>query len=236
MGEATSDFLYPFLEPGREDPGPLLADLSASARSKAEESSALRISTLAECHPRLEDASSDVAARLDSGGRLLTMGNGGSSTDADSLAALFSDPPHGRPLAARSLVADPAVITALANDVGFELVFSRQVIAFGGARDVLVGFSTSGDSVNLLRAFAEGRRRGLLTIGLAGYDGGEMASAPHLDHLLLVRSSSIHRIQETQAALGLSLWRRIREILAGSPGRDGAQDARSPAEPGPAPR
>lgn len=212
MGDATSDFLYPFLEPGRQDPGPLLTDLLASARSKAHESSALRISTLGECGDRLDAAASEIADRLDSGGRLLTMGNGGSSTDADSLAALFSDPPHGRPLDTRSLVADQAVVTALANDVGFELVFSRQVIAFGGERDVLVGFSTSGDSANLLRAFAEARHRGILTVGLAGYDGGEMGSS-HLDHLLLVRSSSVHRIQETHAALGLSLWRRIQDLL-----------------------
>jgi D-sedoheptulose 7-phosphate isomerase len=235
MGETTSDFLYPFLEPGRQDPGPLLADLSASARSKADESSALRTSTLDECRDRLDAAASDIAVRLESGGRLLTMGNGGSSTDADSLAALFSDPPDRRPLAARSLVADQAVITALANDVGYELVFSRQVIAFGGARDVLVGFSTSGDSANLLRAFAEGRRRGLLTVGLAGSDGGEMAASPDLDHLLLVRSSSIHRIQETQAALGLSLWRRVREILDAPRDRD-TRNTRFPAEPGSAPR
>ena len=98
-----------------------------------------------------------MAERFDAGGRLFAFGNGGSSTDAAGIVSLFSQPPSGRPLPARSLVADHAVLTALANDVGYELVFSRQLISTARAGDIALGLSTSGGSVNLLRAFAEAR-------------------------------------------------------------------------------
>jgi D-sedoheptulose 7-phosphate isomerase len=106
------------------------------------------------------------------------------------------------------------VLTALGNDVGFELVFSRQLIAHAGALDIAVGLSTSGNSRNLLQCFAEAAGRGLLTIGLAGYNGGEMATSPHVQHCLVVDADSVHRIQETQAALGFALWRAVQSGLA----------------------
>ncbi len=142
------------------------------------------------------------------GGQLFTFGNGGSSTDAATLATLFATPPAGSPLPARSLVADSAVLTALANDVGFSLVFARPLMAFAGPDDIAVGFSTSGNSENLIAAFAAARRAGVLTVGLAGYDGGAMKAAG-LDHCLVVASDSVHRIQETQAALGFALWQAV---------------------------
>ena len=162
-----------------------------------------------------------MAARFEAGGRLFAFGNGGSSTDAAGVVALFSHPPIGRPLPARSLVADHAVLTALANDVGFELVFSRQLIATARPGDIALGLSTSGGSVNLLRAFAEARRLGLLTVGLAGYDGGSMAAAGTIDHCLVVRSDSVHRIQETQSAVVFDLWERVQRRLdrGGTDGR-----------------
>jgi D-sedoheptulose 7-phosphate isomerase len=104
-------------------------------------------------------------------------------------------------------------VTALGNDVGFDLVFSRQLIAHGAPGDITVGISTSGSSRNVLTAFAEARTRGMITVGLAGYDGGEMAGAPDLQHCLVVRSDSVHRIQETQAALGFSLWAAVQQRL-----------------------
>ena len=88
------------------------------------------------------------------------FGNGGSSTDAASLASLFVQPPWGQSLPARNLVDDSAVLTALGNDVGFDLVFSRQLIAHADADDIAIGLSTSGNSRNLLHAFAEAARRG----------------------------------------------------------------------------
>ena len=145
-------------------------------------------------------AADAMAEAFDGGGRLFTFGNGGSSTDAASLAALFARPPTGRALPARCLVDDTAVLTALGNDVGFELVFARQLIAHAAPGDMAIGFSTSGSSANVLTAFAQARARGLVTIGLAGYDGGEMGGSPDVQHCLVVQSDSVHRIQETQAA------------------------------------
>jgi D-sedoheptulose 7-phosphate isomerase len=110
------------------------------------------------------------------------------------------------PLPAFGLTNDIAVITALANDVGFEVVFSRQIAAAGRRHDIAVGLSTSGNSANLLRAFEEASRRGLLTIGIAGYDGGWMAECDGIDYLFVVPSASVHRIQEAQTTIYHALW------------------------------
>ena len=145
---------------------------------------------------------------------MFAFGNGGSSTDAASLAALFIQPPWGQPLPARDLVDDYAMLTALGNDVGFDLIFSRQLIAHATEEDIAIGFSTSGNSRNLLQAFAEAGKRGLLTIGIAGYSGGDMAQSPHVQHCLVVNADSVHRIQETQAALGFALWREVQAQMS----------------------
>ena len=208
-----SDFLYPFIDGDEHDAGPLLLDLARSAEAKASASLALRGVTLDRLDAELDATATAMAQRFDTGGRLFAFGNGGSSTDAAGTVSLFSQPPSGRSLPARSLVADHAVLTALANDVGYELVFSRQLISTAQAGDIALGLSTSGGSVNLLRAFAEGRRLGLLTVGLAGYDGGAMAAAGSLDHCLVVASDSVHRIQETQSAVVFDLWERIQRLL-----------------------
>lgn len=203
-----TDFLYPFIERDERDPAVLLADLASSAEAKALVSSALRAASLTALAVELEATATAMAERFARGGRLFAFGNGGSATDAAGVAALFSRPPFGRALPARSLVADQAVLTALGNDVGFELVFSRQLISAAGPADIAFGLSTSGSSTNLLRAFAEARRLGLLTVGMAGYDGGTMAAAGTVDHCLVVRSESVHRIQEAQSALVFDLWTR----------------------------
>lgn len=209
MTREATGFLYPFIEP--EDPGPtsLIADLSASAAAKMAESRALRHRTLAAYHDVLGRLGAAMSERFAAGGRLLTFGNGGSATDAAGMVELFSAPRSGRPLPAMSLVDDRAVITALANDVGFDLAFRRQVIALGRPGDIAVGFSTSGGSANVLQAIDEAANRGLLTVGLSGYEGGSMATMAALDHCLVVRSDSIHRIQEAQAALVLGLWEAV---------------------------
>lgn len=212
MTEGT-DFLYPFIEGGEHDADSLLADLATSAAAKGAMSAKLQATTLADCEATMMTLAQVMAPRFNAGGRLFVFGNGGSATDAAGIVALFRTPPWGRALRARSLVADHAVLTALGNDVGFELVFSRQLIAYARQGDMAVGLSTSGNSTNLLSAFAEADRRGLLTVGLAGYDGGQMVSSPDVQHCLVVSSSSVHRIQETQSALAFELWSRIQSLV-----------------------
>jgi D-sedoheptulose 7-phosphate isomerase len=212
-GEGTN-FLYPFIDAGERDCGPLLRDLAASARMKARQSSALQQSTLAACAAQVARAGAEMAGRFAAGGRLYCFGNGGSSTDAATFSALFSAPVRGRPLPAMNLAADQAVVTALGNDVGFDLVFSRQIIAFAREQDIAVAMSTSGNSADLMNALSEASRRGLMTIGFAGYDGGQMAGADAVDHCFVVRSQSVHRIQESQALLGYELWASVQDSLA----------------------
>jgi D-sedoheptulose 7-phosphate isomerase len=216
MTERT-DFLYPFIERTEQDIGALLTDLAASAWAKLQASSELRASTIARTESARATAAAALAERLRLGGRLFVFGNGGSSTDAAALAALFLDPPWGAALPARHLVEDSAVLTALGNDVGFELVFSRQLIAHATHADIAIGISTSGNSANLLAAFAEAHKRQLLTIGLAGYSGGAMAQSTDVDHCLIVEADSVHRIQETQAALGFALWQEVQHELVAAP-------------------
>jgi len=210
----TTDFLYPFIEGDETGADELLDDLSRSAEGKWQQSSALRATTLADCDAQLRATAATMAERFGAGGRLFTFGNGGSATDAESVAHLYTQPPSGRPLPARSLAEDQAVMTALGNDVGFDLVFSRQLIAHGRQHDIAMGFSTSGNSENLMRAFAEARKQGMFTVGIAGTDGGRMAEeGSPVAQCLVVRSQSVHRIQESQAALNHALWALVQEEL-----------------------
>lgn len=222
-----TDFLYPFIDGSETDAESLLVDLASSARAKASESARLQRASLEEWAAVIEAAGSAMAERFNAGGRLYTFGNGGSSTDAATLASLFAKPAHGRPLPAWSLAADQAVLTALGNDVGFDLVFSRQLIARSRPGDIAVALSTSGSSEDLMIALAEAKRRGLLTLAFSGYDGGRMAISEDVDHCFTVRSQSIHRIQESQALIGHQLWqvtqRRVRE-LAGTTQAGGTHD------------
>jgi D-sedoheptulose 7-phosphate isomerase len=213
MTAEPTGFLYPFIESEERDASGLVADLASSARAKMAASRRLRATTLDANAEAVQRAGEAMAERFRLGGRLFTFGNGGSATDAEGTVDLFRKPPHGRALAAMSLVDDRAVLTALANDVGFELVFSRQIIAHARPGDIAMGFSTSGDSANLLKAFEEASKRHLLTVGLCGYEGGEMASGDLVEHCLVVRSDSVHRIQEAQDALALQLWTTVQQCL-----------------------
>ncbi|MEO6317396.1 MAG: SIS domain-containing protein [Acidimicrobiales bacterium] len=208
-----TDFLYPFIEGDERDAGALLEDLARSAEAKASLSATLRHDTLVALDAELDAAAVAMASRFGLGARLYAFGNGGSSTDAAGVASLFGRPPSGAPLPARSLVADHAVLTALANDVGYDLVFSRQLISTAEPADIALGLSTSGSSTNLLEAFAQAGRMGLLTIGIAGYDGGTMKASDTIDHCLVVRSDSVHRIQEAQSAIVFTLWERVQRLL-----------------------
>jgi phosphoheptose isomerase/hydrogenase maturation factor len=214
--QEPTDFLYPFIDAQEDAPASLLADLTASAQAKASESLALRLSTVESNAERLATASAEMARRFAAGGRLFTFGNGGSCTDCTTLARLFAGPPTGQPLPAWSLTADQAILTALGNDVGYELVFARQLIARANAVDIAIAMSTSGNSPNLIAALREARHRDMYTIGFAGYDGGTFAKSSDVDACFVVCSQSVHRIQESQALVGYSLWRAVREHVGGN--------------------
>jgi D-sedoheptulose 7-phosphate isomerase len=188
----ASSFLYPFLGAAEDDVEAVIADVRASVRLKAAEVAELREQTLREGHDALDAA----AAAIRAGGRVLALGNGGSATDAMDLAADLRA--AGRP--ALDLTEDSGIITAIANDIGVEAIFARQVIAYGRAGDVLVALSTSGNSANVLAALAEARRRGMATVALVGYDGGRVAAEGLADHVVVTRSEHIPRIQEAQAS------------------------------------
>jgi D-sedoheptulose 7-phosphate isomerase len=211
--------LYPFLYPGGSDAGDVadvLAEVRASTVAKAQEITELRAAVRDRDAARLAACAQDMASRFAAGGRLFAFGNGGSATDAAQIAALFLNPGgDARPLPAFGLAADSAVVTALCNDVGPEVVFARQIAAFGRPGDIAVGLSTSGNSENLLRAFGEASRRGLLTVGIAGYQGGKMAELGNLDYLFVVPSVSVHRIQEAQTTIYHVLWELTLAALDG---------------------
>lgn len=206
-----TDFLYPFIDATERDEGPLLAALARSVDAKAATSAAVTAGALERQGPALQRCAEALSRRVAGGGRVLVMGNGGSATDAEAAARLLGEPLWGAAVPSRDLVADQAITTALANDIGFERVFARQVAAVGGPRDTLVGFSTSGDSANLLAAYAEARRIGMLRIGFSGHGGGRMAEAG-LDHCFVVASDSVHRVQEAQSALWFALWSQLQQL------------------------
>jgi D-sedoheptulose 7-phosphate isomerase len=198
----ASSFLYPFLGEQEHDVEAVIADVRASVLAKAAEISQLRAQTLAEATPALVTAALELRSSFDAGGRLLALGNGGSATDAMDVVADLHAPPGGRrPWPAVDLTEDTGILTAIANDIGVEAIFSRQVIAHGRSGDVLLAMSTSGGSVNVIHALAEARRRGLITIALVGYDGGRIFEEGLADHLVVVRSEHIPRIQEAQASV-----------------------------------
>ncbi len=221
--ELTS--LYPFLyASGGGGIDPVIADVSRSTADKAREIVALREQTLTALGPALTACAEALAGAFRAGGRLFAFGNGGSSTDAQAVAQLFLAPPNrGRvpaspaALPAMALTSDAALVTALSNDVGFEVVFARQLAALGTPGDIALALSTSGGSRNVLAGLAEARRRGMVTVGFAGYDGGAMAESDLVDHLFVVPSSSVHRIQETQTTLCHVLWELVGRAYAETP-------------------
>jgi D-sedoheptulose 7-phosphate isomerase len=204
----ASSFLYPFLAEQETDLEGVLDDVRRSALMKAADVGALREQTLGENHRVLVDA----AAALRGCGTLLALGNGGSATDAMDAVADFAGPPPASGWPSRpalDLTADTAIITAIANDIGTEAIFSRQVIAYGRRGDVLLALSTSGNSLSVLEALSEARRRGLRTIALVGYDGGRVASEALADYVVVTRSQHIPRIQEAQA----TAYHVLRELV-----------------------
>ena len=213
----STDSLYPFLHTGTADLEDLLGDVARSTAEKVEEIGRLRQEVVAADAERMAACAAAMAARFARGGRLLVFGNGGSSTDAAAMASLCTAAAPGmRPLPALALAADVATLTALANDVGFENVFARPIAAAGRPEDIAMGLSTSGGSANVLHGLAVAHERGLLTVGLAGYAGGamaEMAARGELNHLFVMPSASVHRIQEAQTTTYHVLWELVQHAL-----------------------
>jgi D-sedoheptulose 7-phosphate isomerase len=208
--------LYPFLHGKHHEPAALDAALLYSAAEKARDSRETNERFFAAQADILVGAAKALAGVYRNGGRLFSMGNGGSSCDASHVAVEFVHPiTTGRPaLAAINLVADLAMISAVGNDVGFEHVFVRQVVAQGKVGDGLIGISTSGNSSNLITAFIKAKEMGLVTIGLAGGDGGKMKSSGVCDYCLVVPTTSIHRIQECHVVAYHILWDLVHTVLA----------------------
>lgn len=206
-GSAFERTFYPFLGAQPQDAGAASAALLSAVRdstlAKSREVIALRKELLAEYEDEIGRAAEGVAGRFARGARLLAFGNGGSATDAEDVAVDCVSPPHARwrSLPALSLSAESATMTALANDVGFEHVYVRQLAALGSSDDIAMGFSTSGNSANVLAAFAEARRLGMLTIAFSGYGGGDMARAGAVDFCFVVRREFVPRIQEGHATI-----------------------------------
>jgi len=219
--------LYPFLHGKRNDPARLDAALLHSVGEKARDSRETNARFFGEQAGILVAAAKALADVYRHGGRMFCMGNGGSSCDASHIAVEFVHPiTAGRPaLAAINLVADLAMISAVGNDVGFKHVFVRQVIAQGRAGDGLVGISTSGNSSNLIAAFAKAKEMGLMTIGLSGGDGGKMKTSGVCDYCLVVPTSSIHRVQECHVTAYHILWDLVHTLLADDRGSATTREA-----------
>ena len=216
----ASSFLYPFLSEQEHDLEAVLDDVRASVVMKAQDVGELREQTLREGREQLVAAAAAVRHALDAGGTVLAFGNGGSATDAMDVVADLRAARHGwAPRRALDLTEDSGILTALANDIGPDVLFARQVIAYARDGDVALALSTSGNSANILEALGEARRRGLATIALVGYDGGRAAAERLADHVVVSRSQHIPRIQEAQ----VSAYHVLRELVELADG--GADDS-----------
>jgi D-sedoheptulose 7-phosphate isomerase len=234
-GAGSIQSLYPFLYSDTGDLSAVLEQVRESTVAKIAEIGELRRVICARDGARLAECARKAADRFAAGGRLFAFGNGGSATDAQQLATLFLNPApldtgaprstgtgaDARPLPAFGLANDTSVVTALCNDIGVDVVFARQLAAFGGRDDIAIGLSTSGNSANLLRAFDEASSRGMLTIGLAGYEGGKMAELDSIDYLFVAPSASIHRIQEAQTTIYQVFWELTSAEVANVPWHTG---------------
>jgi D-sedoheptulose 7-phosphate isomerase len=209
----AASFLYPFLADQEDDLDAVLTDVAGSAVLKAREVCELREATLAGGgDAALAAAAATLRGALNTGGRLMALGNGGSATDAMDVVADFVMPPAGGGWPARpalNLTADAAILTAVANDIGVEAMFARQIIAYGRAGDVLLVLSTSGSSASAVDALVQARRQGLRSIALVGYDGGQIGAGELADHVIVVPSQHIPRVQEAQA----TVYHLLRELV-----------------------
>jgi len=215
-GSEYDRMFYPFLfEGGKANIEEVLAQVRHSTLEKCREVIELRRATLEHSRERIVEAGLAMAQAFAEGATLLAFGNGGSTTDAQDMVVDLLNPPFAdwRPLPAIALTNDIAVVTAVGNDVGFDNIFVRQVIAYGQKGDIAVGISTSGNSSNVLAALGQAKKQGLLTIGLSGYDGGKMMHAKTVDFCINSPSDHIPRIQEAQATVYHALLEVIHTAL-----------------------
>lgn len=211
----NAGFLYPFLAQQEQDLAGVLRDVERSIVMKAREAGALRDATVRGGEDVMLRAAAMIRAAFDAGATLFALGNGGSATDAMDFVADLRSPPAPWPArSAMDLTEDAAILTALANDIGSEALFSRQIIAYGRPGDIVTAFSTSGSSRNVMQALAEARRRGLGTIAFVGYDGGQIAAERLADVVIVTPSQYVPRIQEAQA----TAYHLLRELLERPPG------------------
>jgi D-sedoheptulose 7-phosphate isomerase len=212
----ASSFLYPMLGRGEQQLAQVVEEVQGSMLQKMEEVNGMRAAVAETEANAISKIAPAITERLERGGKIVAFGNGGSATDANDLVADCVAPPAGmEPVPAVSLSAEPANITAIANDIGTEAIFTRQLIAHARPEDVAVGISTSGGSANILHALAEARKRGLLTVGIVGYDGGRIVGEKLADHAVVVRSDYIPRIQEVQASIYHVLRGLLEELRKG---------------------
>jgi D-sedoheptulose 7-phosphate isomerase len=205
-----SGFLYPFLGREKQGTADLVAEVASSILMKARDDAKLRQQVAREEADQISGATLAIHERLLLGGKLIVFGNGGSATDANDFAIDCVVPPSGyRSVPAVSLSLEPANITAVANDIGTDAIFLRQLIAQARPEDVAIGISTSGGSRNIVMALEEARKRNMLTVALLGYDGGEIKRKQLADFPVVVNCDYIPRIQEVQA----SIYHVIRESL-----------------------
>jgi D-sedoheptulose 7-phosphate isomerase len=199
VGEA--EFLYPFLGQKKQETLSLIDDVAASIQMKVHDDTLLRTRLAKEEAEQLGATALAIHERVASGGKLILFGNGGSATDANDWAMDCVLPPSGcAAIPAISLSMEPANITALANDVGVDVIFLRQLSAQARPEDVAIGISTSGGSRNIVMALEDARKRKLVTVALLGNDGGEIHRRGLADFPIIVRSDYIPRIQEVQAS------------------------------------
>jgi D-sedoheptulose 7-phosphate isomerase len=208
--------LYPFLHGDRKEPTSESKALLDSVRQKVLHGAAVAQAFFEQSALSIVEAAGAIASVYRANGKMLAMGNGGSSCDAAHFAVEFLHPiTTGRPsLPALNLVMDTAMLSAVGNDVGIQHVFRRQVEAHGRVGDGLIGFSTSGNSVNLTTAYRKAKEMGMVTLGLSGGDGGEMKRSGLVDHCLVIETDSVHRVQEVQVATYHLLWDLTHTLLA----------------------
>ncbi len=216
MSQDILDQLYPWQAPA--GPGLTTAELSAAVNAKRAQGDAVRAAFFETQMPDLIAAATALAACFRGGGRLFTIGNGGSACDAAHIAVEFAHPvTTGRPaLPSLNLCADTALLTALSNDVGADEIFARQIRLQARPGDALIGVSTSGNSSNLLAAFRAAAECRLCTIALSGAGGGALAGMAEVQHCLSVPGDSVHRIQETQLLIYHLLWDLVHALLEAS--------------------
>ena len=159
------------------------------------------------------DAAQKIQGRLEAGGKLMLMGNGGSAGDAQHIAAELVGrfKKERKAMPALALTVDTSSLTALGNDYGFDTIFERQVEALANKNDTVIGISTSGNSENIIRAVNKANSIGAFTIGLLGNDGGKLKDAVNLP--IIIPSNDTARIQEVHITIGHIICEIIEEDL-----------------------